>query len=218
MKMYINMKVILLLFLLGCGNGSRIPKQIIYDIRSLPEKIQAPKGDNVKFINLICDRISSLKDKEIRIESRKLAEDTAYSVNLEEKNLRLRYSQIVALADVLSDISYCCLKTGESEDVYWNCRLRFIRRLQEERTRFGYASSLGDSHSPRSVDEMGHAVYAEMIDGVYKFQVRLLEKDYNDMNWNSVSVDMKMKICKEIECLLGRSIRTKEEIWRNPHG
>ncbi len=200
---------------LGCRRCYEFPESLRADFMSIPEKIRNPEGvDPLWYASSLFNQVVALKDRKEQLRVRKAWEELTYRVPVDAKDLRLRYNQYKVFYEVAVSAAACILKTGGTEEAYWDSRIRLHKWELYQIEKLGARPVLApDDHRPRSREEIVREVYWDFFHDLYDFHVRRLEHVFNVYTCGSVSVERQQNIRKKIERELGIRVRSEKEIW-----
>lgn len=205
---------LLVVIVLGCRRDYEFPESLRADFMSIPEKIRNPEGvDPLAYANLLLNRVIALQDRKVQLRVRKEWEALTYRVLVNAKDLRLRYNQHRVFYEVAGLAAACILKIGGTEEEFWESSIRLHKWEQRQIENLGARPVLApNDHRPRSREEIAREVYWDFFHDLHDSHVRQLEHCFNVYTCGSVSVERQQNIRKRIESVIGRRIRSEDEI------
>ena len=211
-------KVFLLLLVVVCGcrqetEKSPVVQSIERDIKRIPNMIAHPMCDTLGFGNALCEKIKGIEEPRLIRSFLKKFEHAVYTTPVNSTNYEERIWQAKAFAGLADALSMGVRLTGGTEEEYWEKRLLMARAMQQQIRDLETLQNVpDDNRPPRGGIFCSRKRCVRMLRDENEFRTRLMEENFNQHTSKWVSPERAAAIRARIEKVIGRKVRTMEEI------
>lgn len=204
----------------GCRKPDPDVQSVMADIATVSRRIQFPKipyADTLDFGEGLVKRISELKDANARRVCLDEFEGRIYATPVDSPEFNVRHFQVRAFLEMSGMLSLGALLIDGREEDYWERRLRQVEWLQ---SKIEEAESLTE-RIPAIPGNRAHYFrerYLDLLRQDYALLVREMEETYGEKTAKLVSSERAAAIKVRIEHVIGRKVRTLEEIAEDRWG
>ncbi len=185
-------------------------------IKDIPNILE--KGGVVEYAKMLTEKISSLPDKVRQLEWCSKATNVLFSIECGQFKSGRKYNSVWAVGYLKGQIGNCVYKAGTLEDV-WYLKLQYLAwiKRQQDWCTAEYAKiepktrvrpiPLSVANRARALRLMGESLAVD-----YRGECSRYEYDFWDIRYKLVAERSVMKVQRRFEEILGRPIRTPEQI------
>ena len=196
----------------GCRKEDHAVLEVERDMQEALERLATPRSDSLLFGNRLAVKISQLPDRRQREKYRDMFEKIVFSARFSSENYLCRVQQLNVFCELAGNCVYTRQLLGEDVSSCVKTRLKILDRLSRE-----WCHLSGDGGG-KSGDVLGIHLNAEgYAESVKKRLDKLaegFESRFNEMG-RELSESQRATIRKEFASIMGRSLRTEDEIARD---
>ena len=196
----------------GCRKEDRAVLEVERDMQEALERLATPHPDSLLFGNRLAVKISQLPDRRQREKYRDMFEKIVFSTRFSSENYLCRVQQLNVFCELAGNCVYTRQLLGEDVSSCVKTRLKVLERLSRE------WRHLGENWGGRGGEVLGiHLTaegYAESVKKNLDKLAERFERVFNEMG-QELAESQRAAIRKEFASIMGRSLRTEDEIVRD---